>query len=273
VADIGAAIAAWEPVYGTAASATLGLGSTAANLGADIFDKSVSSGQVLTNLGTNLAMDVVGLIPGWGAAGKGAKIAKTVAKLAPKLLTFYSLYNVGPEAYNATKKLVDKGPSEMTTEDWKNLAYGMSAVAGTSRIGAAAYHNRRINNSRPKGTPAKEGDVLGQEVQVKNSEGKLEPVKFTTDELKQINSQTNNAAATSKMREILKNNKGIEEAKADKYELPDGVNIMASGMTNPGGIRSSILKGTDYTSEGTAATAVTRPEMIDWYARLQQQDL
>jgi hypothetical protein len=48
---------------------------------------------------------------------------------------------------------------------------------------------------------------------------------------------------------------------------------MASGMTNPGGIRSSILKGTDYTSEGTAATAVTRPEMIDWYTRLQQQDL
>jgi hypothetical protein len=217
-------------------------------------------------------MDVVGLIPGWGAAGKGAKIAKTVAKLAPKLLTFYSLYNVGPEAYNATKKLVDKGPSEMTTEDWKNLAYGMSAVAGTSRIGAAAYHNRRINNSRPKGTPAKEGDILGQEVQVKNSEGKLEPVKFTTDELKQINSQTNNAAATSKMRQILKD-KGIEEVKADKYELPDGTNIAPAGIKNLGGIKTKLLSGSEYTSEGTASVGPTRPEMIDWYARLQQQDL
>jgi hypothetical protein len=207
-----------------------------------------------------------------GGAGKLGKLANTVVKLGATLLAAYRLHNVGPEAYKSTEKLMKSGLKNMTTEDWKNIAYGMSAIAGTSRIGASAYYNRRINNSKPKGTPAKEGDILGQEVQVKNSEGKLEPVKFTTDELKQINSQTNNATATSKMREILKG-KGIEEAKADKYELPDGVNIMASGMTNPGGIRSSILKGTNYTSEGTAATAVTRPEMIDWYGRLQQQDL
>jgi hypothetical protein len=236
-----------------------------------MFDKSVSAGQVLTNLGTNLVFDAVGL---FGGAGKLGKIANTVVKLGPKLLAAYSLYNVGPEAYKSTEKLMKSGLKNMTTEDWKNIAYGMSAIAGTSRIGASAYYNRRINNSKPKGTPAKEGDVLGQEVQVKNSEGKLEPVKFTTDELNQINSQVNNSAATSKMRQILKD-KGIEEAKADKYELPDGVNIIPSGAKNlnPGGIRGSKLQGTNYTSEGTAATAVTRPEMIDWYGRLQQQDL
>ena len=74
IADIASMGAAFVPGYGTAASAVLGLGSTATNFGADLAD-----GQGLwnatKNAGFGLAADVMGLIPGLGGVGKGAKIA------------------------------------------------------------------------------------------------------------------------------------------------------------------------------------------------------
>ena len=57
--DVASALSAFVPVYGTAASAGTGLISSLTNFGADMFDKSVSAGDMWKNLGTNIAMDAV----------------------------------------------------------------------------------------------------------------------------------------------------------------------------------------------------------------------
>jgi hypothetical protein len=88
-ADVASIVAAFVPGYGTAASAALGVGSTLTNLGADIADDSVSGGEAAWNTIAGLGMDLVGLIPGFGAAGKTGKIAKNLIKLTPKLLTLW----------------------------------------------------------------------------------------------------------------------------------------------------------------------------------------
>ena len=84
--------AAFVPGYGTAASAVLGLGSTATNFGADLAD-----GQGLwnatKNAGFGLAADVMGLIPGLGGVGKGAKIARNLMWAVPKMMQWVNTAN------------------------------------------------------------------------------------------------------------------------------------------------------------------------------------
>jgi hypothetical protein len=114
IADIASMGAAFVPGYGTAASAVLGLGSTATNFGADISD-GVGLWGATKNAGFGLAADVMGLIPGLGGAGKGAKIARNLMWAVPKMMqwvnTFNGLSNAG-EIKNSIVKLTS--PSSMT---------------------------------------------------------------------------------------------------------------------------------------------------------------
>lgn len=140
-ADVGSMIASLVPGYGTAASAVLGAGSTIGNFTADLADKSVGVGSAFLNAGAGLGMDLVGLVPGLGAAGKGSKIVKNLLKIAPKLITIWSASSSYAPAMQAFDKLKDKGAKEMTVEDWKALAGGLTA-ADVTRWGAAAAKNR-----------------------------------------------------------------------------------------------------------------------------------
>lgn len=98
-------IAAFAPGYGTAASAGLGLTSTLGNLTADLADKRVSLGSAFGNAALGLGMDIVGLVPGFGIASKGNKIAKNLIKLAPLLTTIWSTAASYNPAKNALEKL------------------------------------------------------------------------------------------------------------------------------------------------------------------------
>lgn len=131
-ADIVSTVAAFVPVYGTAASAITGVGSSLTNFGADLKDNSVSLGDSFKNLGTNLAMDAVGLVPGFGAAGKAGKITKTLVKYVPRIITVLSAANaLSPESRESWKKLVSN--ESLTVKDWQNIAAGCSALAGVTR--------------------------------------------------------------------------------------------------------------------------------------------
>lgn len=131
-ADIVSTIAAFVPVYGTAASAITGVGSSLTNFGADVFDKSVSLGDAFKNLGANVAMDAVGLVPGFGAAGKAGKITKTLVKYVPRIITVLSAANaLSPESRASWKKLASE--ESLTVKDWQNIAAGCSALAGVTR--------------------------------------------------------------------------------------------------------------------------------------------
>ena len=145
-ADVGSMIASFVPGYGTAASAALGVGSTIGNFTADLADESVEVGSAFLNAGAGLGMDLVGLIPGLGAAGKGSKIVKNLLKVAPKLITIWSASTSFAPAMQAFNKLKDKGAKEMTVDDWKALANGLTAAAGATRWGAATARNKRLTN-------------------------------------------------------------------------------------------------------------------------------
>lgn len=167
-ADVGSMIASFVPGYGTAASAALGVGSTIGNFTADLADKSVGVGSAFLNAGAGLGMDLVGLIPGLGAAGKGSKIVKNLLKVAPKLITIWSASTSFAPAIQAFNKLKDKGAKEMTVEDWEALAKGLTA-AGATRWGAAAAKNK-INAHKYGITTRTVTTKSGKQVQMSEDE-------------------------------------------------------------------------------------------------------
>lgn len=152
--DVASALSAFVPVYGTAASAGTGLISSLTNFGADMFDKSVSAGDMWKNLGTNIAMDAVGLVPGFGTAGKAGKITKTLIKYVPKIVTALSAANaLSPESRASWAKLASN--ESLTVKDWQNIAAGCSALAGVSR-GAVGHFNA---HTMAKGTKTKDFNI------------------------------------------------------------------------------------------------------------------
>lgn len=168
-ADVGSMIASFVPGYGTAASAVLGVGSTIGNFTADLADESVGLGSAFLNAGAGLGMDLVGLIPGLGAAGKGSKIVKNLLKIAPKLITIWSASTSFAPAMQAFNKLKDKGAKEMTVDDWKALANGLTAAAGATRWGAAAAKNK-INTHKYGTTTRTVTTKSGKQVQMSEEE-------------------------------------------------------------------------------------------------------
>ena len=168
-ADVGSMIASFVPGYGTAASAALGVGSTIGNFTADLTDESVGVGSAFLNAGAGLGMDIVGLIPGLGAAGKGSKIVKNLLKVTPKLITIWSASTSFAPAMQAFNKLKDKGAKEMTVEDWKALANGLTAAAGVTRWGAAAAKNK-INTHKYGTTTRTITTKSGKQVQMSEEE-------------------------------------------------------------------------------------------------------
>ena len=173
--DVVSALSAFVPVYGTAASTGTGLISSLTNFGADMSDKSVSAGDMWKNLGANIAMDAVGLVPGFGAAGKAGKITKTLVKYVPKIVTALSAANaLSPESRASWAKLASK--ESLTVRDWQNIAAGCSALAGVSR-GAVGHFNA---HTMAKGTKTKDFNITA-------SDGKQ--YKVTAEQLETLKKQ------------------------------------------------------------------------------------
>lgn len=168
-ADVGSMIASFVPGYGTAVSAALGVGSTIGDFTADLADESVGVGSAFLNAGAGLGMDLVGLIPGLGAAGKGSKIVRNLLKIAPKLITIWSASTSFAPAMQAFNKLKDKGAKEMTVEDWKALADGLTAAVDVTRWGAAAAKNK-INTHKYGTTTRTVTTKSGKQVQMSEDE-------------------------------------------------------------------------------------------------------
>lgn len=173
--DVASALSAFVPVYGTAISAGTGLISSLTNFGADMSDKSVSAGDMWKNLGTNIAMDAVGLVPGFGTSGKAGKITKTLIKYVPKIVTVLSAANaLSPESRASWAKLASK--ESLTVKDWQNIAAGCSALAGVSR-GAVGHFNA---HTMAKGTKTKDFNITA-------SDGKQ--YKVTAEQLETLKKQ------------------------------------------------------------------------------------
>lgn len=260
-ADVGSMIASFVPGYGTAASAALGVGSTIGNFTADLADESVRVGSAFLNAGAGLGMDLVGLIPGLGAAGKGSKIAKNLLKVAPKLITIWSASTSFAPAMQAFNKLKDKGAKEMTVEDWKALANGLTAAAGVTRWGAAAAKNK-INTHKYGTTTRTVTTKSGKQVQM--SEDEFQRIKRASG----IEGQNEalQAVEGAKGEQLPTTFKSWYNPKRIYQGTPDVgkntvINTDAMRRTAPDG---TILEPTKWSNEGIWRSAVNNSFGKNW---------
>ena len=141
IADLGSAVAAFAPGAGTAVSAGLGLTSTIGNFISDIGDDAVTTGEMWRNLGLNLGMDALGLIPGGGAASKMGKIVRGLKTVVPALIALPGVGSMlanSPEIAESWKKAFDGDPenggSKMSYQDYLNILQVLNVAAGGTNI-------------------------------------------------------------------------------------------------------------------------------------------
>lgn len=211
VADIDSIPAAYIPGYGTAVSAALGLGSTVANLGADLSDGTMSTWDAIKNAGVNVGFDALGL---FGGVGKGGKIAKTLIRYTPRILaaigTIQGLKNA-PEITSSFKKLTNDGLSSLTVQDWQNISQGIGLVTG---IGGGV--GRKVNNNlrHTENTWNQVG------VKLKNKKtGEVKMFTFKGEDAKAIRNAKNNTeieAITNKYGKL----RGYELEHVNKLSVP-----------------------------------------------------
>lgn len=172
IADLGAAVTGFVPGWGTIAAAALGVGSSLTNFFTDMSDDAVTTGEMWRNLGLNLGMDVVGLIPGGGAASKMGKIIKTLKGTVPLIVALpgvASLLKNSPEIAKSWKRAFDGGAEDggekMTYQDYMNILQVLNVAAGATNISRNAYKSA-------KKVP-KQQDKIAVEVFVKDKNGKV----------------------------------------------------------------------------------------------------
>jgi hypothetical protein len=244
-ADVASLVASFAPVYGTAASGVLGLGSTVMDLVADTMDESVSAGQVFTNLGANLGMAALGMIPG----GKAGKIAKNVAKYVPKILAAYAAGNLAlnDDIHKSLGKLTSD--EDLTVNDWKNIGFALSAVTGLTRSGTAAFKARKYKQT------TKPSDLVS--FKAKDSAGKEIEFKLTRDELAALNKSKTNEEALN----FLKSNANTKEAaaKISKDATLDLGFKEGRSFENWYGLKRNKITGVEGDRvDGTSAEVLTR---------------
>lgn len=200
--DVASALSAFVPIYGTALSAGTGLASSLTSFGTDLFDKSVSLGGAFKNLGANVAMDAVGLVPGFGVAGKAGKITKNLVKYVPKIVTVLSAANaLSPESRASWAKLASN--ESLTVKDWQNIAAGCSAIAGVSR-GAVGHLNA---HTMAKGTKTKDFNITAADgKQYKITSEQLETLK-NQKSLEDINKEFKKIYPSAELNSFFRNGK------------------------------------------------------------------
>lgn len=240
VADLGSAIAAFAPTYGTAASAILGVGSTATNLFIDLADDAVTAGEAWGSAAAGLGLDAMGLIPGGGTASKISKIAKTLGKSASVILASSALQQV-PEQYEAVKKLLTPGV-DVTAADLRNAVNGLTTVLGGT---AAAGRYMKTNKSTRKITNQDGIDSVA--IKVKNQNGESRLLAF-------------DGADATKIRQAEKNG-NVEEVLKDLYQGNEVYTLDRTAETTSW--LPSLQKGEDNKRHWTRTTKPGKVQLVD----------
>ena len=142
-ADIGSTLASFAGPAGNVAGAIGGVVGTGLHAWADIKDPSVSKGEVITNLGTNLLFDTAGIVPILGSYGKLAKLGRVgralqnnarLYKIILGTVTAPGIIQSAPNAASAVKKLVTD-PTTITADELRDLSTAVSIATGLTKVG------------------------------------------------------------------------------------------------------------------------------------------
>lgn len=236
-----------DPVAGT----VTGLGSSVANLYADVKDDGFQWGDVW-NFAKNVGLDLVGAIPVFGdAVGTGSKVIKNAASLAPKALAILGnlsgVANLGGIMESWSKLLSDDSKQKLTVQDWRNIQQSIGLLTGNVR----AIQNKVAKTRLQK--QAKVEDVVG--VNVTTKDGKTQQLLVDGDVAKNVRgAQGDKAKVTAALNEA-------EGLKGKVGNITDGaefeVNVVGTKrqlpygkVTQPNGEVKNEWRG--FTAEGRA---------------------
>lgn len=228
-ADVVGTVAAFAPGIGTAVSAVSGIASTAGNMTADIMDESVSKWDVFKNFTSNLALSAISLIPGGGFTKLG-KTIKSIKHLIVPAISIAAATGIltNEDVIKSLQKAV-VNPTNLTVDDWKNVGYGLSAIAGVSKIGAQAIKSKSFGKFRAKEVPT-------DEFKVETNSGKKYNIKGKDiDEINEVGKRDGWDAANK----LFKAKIGATE------DLPSVVSYKTKGLFKSK--RSNLLKGENVT--------------------------
>lgn len=150
LSDLGSAIASFFPGYGTAGAAVASAYSTTGNFITDLADDAVTTGQAFKNLGLNVGMDLIGLIPGGGSSTKLGKILKGLKSTVPLIMAtpgVVSMLANSPEIAESWKKAFDGSPenggSKLDYQDYMNILQVLNVAAAGVNIGTNKYRSKQ----------------------------------------------------------------------------------------------------------------------------------
>lgn len=170
-----------DPITGAA----VGFGADLADLYADINDKSVSGWDAALNLGTNLGLDLVALIPG----GEYFKIAKSIGKLGNTIAKGLAAYGIldtvanGKEIAQSLKNVVS---GDYSREDVMNSGRAIMLLATAVKGGTNVYRKNKIVKAGK--TSLKVG------IELKDQKGNSHFLEFHGDDAAEIRKNQSNPA-------------------------------------------------------------------------------
>ena len=170
-----------DPITGAA----IGVGADLADLYADINDKSVSGWDAALNLGTNLGLDFVALIPG----GEYFKIAKSIGKLGNTIAKGLAAYGIldtvanGKEIAQSLKNVVS---GDYSREDVMNSGRAIMLLATAIKGGTNVYRKNKIVKA------GKNSLKVG--IELKDQKGNSHFLEFHGDDAAEIRKNQSNPA-------------------------------------------------------------------------------
>lgn len=213
--DLTSAISSFVPGAGTAVSGITGIGSTLTTLGADIAEDGFQWSD-LGNAGVGLGMDIVGMIPGFGTAGKASKIGKQLVRFAPLVLGTLQAQNALSESSRKSwQKIIDGNFKDLTVDDLRNLASGVTAFTSLSNQAGIRMKNSAMRSA------AKTGDKM-----IESKTGEM--VRITPEKLEELR----NAKSLKDQNAILQSIPG-NEGKELASKVRGNFNITRLWDNNP----------------------------------------
>ena len=175
-----------DPITGAA----IGVSADLADLYADINDKSVSGWDAALNLGANLGLDLVALIPG----GEYFKIAKSIGKLGSTIakgLAAYGILDTVANGKEIAQSLKNVTSGDYTREDVMNSGRAVMLLATAIKGGTNAYRKHKIVKA------GKAKQEVG--IELKDTEGNSHFLKFFDEDAARIRENQNNPEELKKV--------------------------------------------------------------------------
>ena len=218
LSDMAAAGASNVVGYGTVAAGGLGLLSTALEGVADYIDPSVSSKETWRNVGTNLALTGVGLIPNakfFTAASKGAKLLGSVFMKALQYgLTAQSIagsLGIASHAFPRFWEMITSNDWKWTQEDAMLIMHTLNMMVNGAKAANSKVKMKRVQKQVI--------DPNYRTVEFTGKDGQVVQVKMTEDQYdsyinagRKAERDKRDEAALQKAQEIAKSTMGQQVA-------------------------------------------------------------